>query len=237
MARAGIVLQARLGSSRLPGKVLAPIGGRTVLEHCLTRLAESGLPIVVATTERSEDDAIEIAARRLGALVCRGSEHDVLDRYIQAGRQFELTEIVRATADNPFVDAGATGRTVGFRQRVGADHAVECGLPVGAAVEAVSLDALERASELITDPYDREHVTSFIRRDSRFTSLRAVAPANVRRPGLRLTVDTPEDLQFAREVWELAATSTGTPDLRDIIRAADALIVRTVSQKRIHQGA
>ena len=134
MARTGIVLQARLGSSRLPGKVLAPIGGRTVLEHCLTRLAQRGFPIVVATTERSEDDAIEIAARRLGALVCRGSEHDVLDRYIQAARQCELTEIVRATADNPIVDAGATGPTVGFRQRVGADHALESGLPGGAAV-------------------------------------------------------------------------------------------------------
>ena len=87
-----------------------------------------------------------------------------------------------------------------FRQRVGADHVVECGLPMGTAVEAVSLDALDRADTLISDPYDREHVTSFVRRDARFRALRAVAPGDVRRPGLRLTIDTPEDLEFIREV-------------------------------------
>jgi spore coat polysaccharide biosynthesis protein SpsF len=237
MNRTGIILQARLGSTRLPGKVLAPIGSRSILDHCVARLSVSGMPIVVATTDRPEDDAVERAAGRLGVQVFRGSEEDVLSRYIGAARTHGFMEIVRATADNPVVDTGAPARTVAFRQRVGADHVVECGLPLGTAVEAVSLDALERAQALITDPYDREHVTSFLRRDTRFQALRAVAPGDLRRPGLRLTVDTPEDLEFLREVYSTFDTSQGLPPLAAVIKAADALLVKHVIQKRIRQGA
>jgi spore coat polysaccharide biosynthesis protein SpsF (cytidylyltransferase family) len=237
MTGTGIILQARLGSRRLPGKVLAPIGSRTILDHCVTRLSTSGLPVIVATTDQPEDDAVERAARRLGVDVFRGAEDDVLGRYIAAAHACGLTEIIRATADNPLVDSGAPMRTLTFRQRVGADHVVECGLPAGTAVEAVSIDALERASALITDPYDREHVTSFLRRDSRFRALRAVAPGDLRRPGLRLTVDTPEDLEFIREVYASLDTGHDIPALTAVIKAADALLVRHVAQKRIRQGA
>lgn len=237
MAGAAVVLQARLGSTRLPGKVLAPIGPYSILEHCVRRLSASGLPIIVATTDQAEDDAVERAARRLKTDVFRGAEHDVLARFIGVAHAFGLTEIVRATADNPLVDTDAVRRTYGFRQRVGADHVVECGLPLGTAVEAVSLEALERAAALITDPYDREHVTSFIRRDSRFRALRAVAPGDIRRPGLRLTVDTPEDLDFIRQVYASLDDSQGLPTLPAVIKAADALLVRSVALKRVRQGA
>lgn len=233
MAQAGIILQARLGSTRLPGKVLAPIGGRTILDHCIARLSVSGLPVIVATTERAEDDAVERAARKRGVEVFRGAEDDVLSRYVAAARAFGIDEVIRATADNPLVDTGAATRTFAFRQRVGADHVVECGLPLGTAVEAVSLEALERAQALITDPYDREHVTSFVRRDSRFRALRAVAPGHLRRPGLRLTVDTPEDLEFLREVYGSLGELSDLPPLEAVIRAADTLLVRHVAQKRV----
>lgn len=233
----GIVLQARMGSTRLPGKVLAPIGPYSILEHCVRRLAVSQLPIVVATTEASEDDAVARAASALGVGVFRGAEHDVLGRYIGAGRAFGLSEIVRATGDNPCVDLGAAPRTLTFRQRVGADHVVECGLPVGAAVEAVSLEALERAHALIEDPYDLEHVTSFLRRDHRFRALRAVAPGDIRRPGLRLTVDTPEDLDFIREVYAGVDQTDDLVPLPALIGVADALLVRYVAYKRLRPGA
>jgi spore coat polysaccharide biosynthesis protein SpsF len=233
----GIILQARLGSTRLPGKVLAPIGDKPILEHAVERLLVSGFPVVVATTTTAEDDALERAARRLGVEVFRGEEHDVLARYIGAGRAFGFDEIVRATADNPFVDLGAARRTVQFRQRVGADHVVECGLPIGTAVEAVSLDALERADALATDPYDREHVTSFLRRDARFRALRAVSPGDIRRPGLRLTVDTPEDLEFMRQVYAGLDAAGPLPEVAAIIKVADVLLVQQVSYRRLKQGA
>jgi spore coat polysaccharide biosynthesis protein SpsF (cytidylyltransferase family) len=229
MDRIAVILQARLGSRRLPGKVLARIGTRTLLEHALLRLSTCGLPVIVATTDRPEDEAVEREARRLGAEVFRGDAEDVLGRFIGAARAFDLTGVIRATGDNPCVDAEGPARVLALARRVEADHVVECGLPIGAAVEVVTLEALERAYALVTDPYDREHVTSFIRRDSRFRALRVVAPGDVRRPGLRLTVDTQDDLDFMRAV--LASTGAGTrvPRLAEVIRAAEVLRVRAVA--------
>lgn len=234
--RAAVVLQARMGSTRLPGKVLEPVGRWSILEHCVRRLRTSGYPVIVATTTLAADDAIVGAAAALGTEVFRGEETDVLARYRGAARAFALTHVVRATADNPFVDGDGVGRTLQFLDRIGADHAVECGLPIGVAVEAVTVKALDRAAELIADPYDREHVTSFIRRDSRFRALRAVAPGVIRRPGLRLTVDTDDDLAFVRNVCADLGDADLVP-LTTIIAAADARIVRGMAEKRISQGA
>jgi len=226
MESTGIILQARMGSTRLPGKVLARIGRRTILEHCVRRLEHSKFPIVVATTEQGEDDMVERAARALGVEVYRGSVDDVLSRFIGAANTFGFTEVIRATADNPFVDMGAAQRASVARQRGLADHAIECGLPIGAAVEAVSLDALVRARVFATDPYDCEHVTSLVRRDPRFRALRAVAPGLLRRGGLRLTVDTPDDLAVAREIHSELGRGDDLADLADIIRAAEAVLIR-----------
>lgn len=237
MDRSAVILQARMGSRRLPGKVLAQLGSRSILEHCVSRLTTCGLPIIVATTDRPEDDAIEREARRLGTQVFRGDEQDVLARFLAAAHAFDLTHIVRATADNPFVDPDGPRRVLDLGRRVQADHVVECGLPVGAAVEAVSVEALRLARTLITDPYDREHVTSFVRRDTRFRALRAVAPGHIRRPGLRLTVDTQEDLDFLRSVFVIMGVKEQMPTLAAVIRAAEGLLVRAVATARTQQGA
>jgi spore coat polysaccharide biosynthesis protein SpsF len=232
-----IVLQARMGSTRLPGKVLATIGAWTLLEHAVRRLAQSGHPVIVATTTNSADDLVAEAAGRLGTGVFRGDETDVLARYLGAAQVFGLTRIIRATADNPFVDGDGVRRTLRFLEHAAADHVIECGLPVGTAVEAVTVEALDRAAALVTDPYDREHVTSFVRRDSRFKALRAVAPGGLRRPGLRLTVDTSDDLEFIRQVHADVGEGDGLPALAVVIAAADARIVQGMAQKRIRQGA
>jgi spore coat polysaccharide biosynthesis protein SpsF len=237
MPEIAVVLQARMGSTRLPGKVLRRLGPMTLLDHCVARLRESRIPVIVATTEGREDDPVEAAARAAGAEVFRGSAHDVLGRYLGAADVFGLSEIVRATADNPFVDIESVARVVALRRRGDLDHVVESGLPIGAAVEAVSVAALRRAGALVADPYDREHVTSFVRRDRRFRALRAVAPGAVRRPGLRLTVDTPEDLAFACNVQAELGSGERPPALAEIIRVADAILERAVTPSRIIQGA
>jgi len=236
MDRTAIILQARMGSRRLPGKSLMTLAGRTLLEHCIARLEAADLPIVVATTDRPEDDVIDAAARRNGALVFRGSSDDVLRRYIDAARTFEIGTVIRATADNPLVDPDGPRRVLELAENVRADHVVECGLPVGAAVEAVTLSALERAQALATDPYDREHVTSLVRRDVRFQSLRAMAPRTLRRPGLRLTVDTQDDFDFVARLLEGFA-STELPPLGAVIQAADQLLVQNVVRQRLQRGA
>jgi spore coat polysaccharide biosynthesis protein SpsF (cytidylyltransferase family) len=221
----------------LPGKVLTSIGDHTLLEHCMMRLTARGLPVIVATTRRPEDDVIETAARRGGARVFRGHETDVLERYVSAARTFGLSEIVRATANSPLVDPDAPHRVLKLRRRVAADHVIESGLPVGCAVEAVTTTALERALAHSTDQYDREHVTSFVRRDPRFRAVRAVAPGHLRRPGLRLKVDTKEDLEFVRTVMNGVQHHDPMPELADVIEVADALLVRQIARSHARQRA
>jgi spore coat polysaccharide biosynthesis protein SpsF len=222
---AAIVLQARMGSKRLPGKVLAAVAGQSIFAHCVRRLrATSDLPVILATTMLGEDDVLVAAAERLGVQVVRGPDDDVLARYVLAATTFDLLEIVRATADNPAVDMDAPRRTLDLLRRAHADHVVERGLPVGAAVEAVTVAALVLADAAADDPYDREHVTSFIRRERQFTSLDAMAPGCLRRPNVCLTVDTPDDLDFMRRVMAQVAMSDGSPaPLGAIIAAAERL--------------
>lgn len=218
--QAGIILQARFGSSRLRGKALAHVGARTILEHCLGRLIQAGVArVVLATTTGVEDNELAAAATRLGAAVFRGDRDDVLKRFSDAARTFDLDPVIRATADNPAVDVQAPGRVIAALRQTQADYLREDGLPIGAAVEGMSADALHRAARLATDPYDREHVTPFmLKRRDLFRVTCMEAPVPLRRPGLRLTVDTSEDLAWVRELF--ARTGSDEPSLARLIAAS-----------------
>jgi spore coat polysaccharide biosynthesis protein SpsF len=214
-----------MGSTRLPGKVLALVLGKSLFEHCVCRLrAKSDLPVILATTTLAEDDVLVAMADRLGVPFVRGSENDVLGRYVLAAATFDVVEVIRATADNPAVDMDAPRRALDLLLRTGSDYVVEHGLPVGAAVEAVTASALSRASASTDDPYDREHVTPFIRRERQFVSIDGLAPGSLRRPKLRLSVDTADDLAFIRRLMAQVAMSDGAPaPLECIIAAADRM--------------
>jgi spore coat polysaccharide biosynthesis protein SpsF len=217
-----IILQARMASSRLPGKAMANLGGRPLVARCVERLrAQSTLPVILATTTRSDDDVLAEEGRSLGVTVVRGAADDVLSRFVQVVTAFGLEDCIRATADNPAVDTDAPQRVLDLRRRANADHVVEHGLPYGAAVEAVSAAALVRAAECATDPADREHVTTFIRRDPQFVALTAIAPREVRRPDVRLTVDTLEDLERMRLLYAMLGRVSPPPPLADLIAASD----------------
>lgn len=217
-----IILQARMASSRLPGKALANLGGRPIVARCVERLAvRSSMPVILATTTRADDDVLAEEGRSLGIPVFRGAVDDVLGRFVQVVTTLGLLDCVRATADNPAVDPDAPRRVLDLRRRAGADHVVEHGLPHGAAVEAISASALVRAATMTSDLGDREHVTPFIRRDRRFFALAAIAPANVRRPDVRLTVDTAEDLERMRLLYALLGSPTPPPSLAEMIAAFD----------------
>jgi spore coat polysaccharide biosynthesis protein SpsF len=225
VAAVPIVLQARMGSHRLPGKVLAEIAGRPLLEWCLLRLAAANVgPVVLATTTLAADDRLEALAARLGVETVRGPEEDVLQRFALAADYLSARFFVRATADNPAVDIDAPGRVVAAITEGGADHVVEAGLPIGAAVEAVRTAALYQALAQSRDPYDREHVTPFLYRNpGRFLALNPPAPAPLHRPDMRLTVDTADDLAFMRRVLARATPAGELSGLTEIIRAADAV--------------
>lgn len=222
--RTAILLQARMGSTRLPGKSLAPIEGRSVLARCVERLqARSELPVVLVTTALPEDDALVAEAHRLAIQAVRGPADDVLGRFVQAATTLELVACIRATADNPAVDLDAPRRVFELLKRTGAGYVLEHGLPYGAGVEAMSCAALRYADLLATEPYDREHVTPLLRRDRRFVSVDALAPGALRRPEVRLTVDTAEDLEAMRRLYAAVGVGPAPMPLAAFLTAADAL--------------
>ena len=216
-----IILQARMGSSRLPGKVLAPLGGRSILVQCIERLLAARVgEVLVATTTRPEDEAVVAEAHAAGVAVVRGPVDDVLGRFIGALAGWTGPYVVRATADNPFVDIDGSARLLRLLD-AGADYAVEEGLPVGAAVEAMRVEVLREAGKLASTAYEREHVTPFIRQSAdRFAVRTAAAPIELRRPSLRLTVDTRQDLQFVRSLVDQADDAALLP-LAGVIALAD----------------
>ena len=225
--RTGILLQARMASTRLPGKALELIEDRPILEHCLGRLVAAGVGrVVLATTTLEEDTVLCDLATRLGVAVFRGSDTDVLGRMAGAAEAFDLDPIIRATGDNPAVDIDAAERSLGALNGLHADYVCEDGLPYGTAVEAVTREALMRAAREARDPDDREHVTTWVKKRSDLWNLAFPAPPMpLRRPALRVTVDTPADLAHVRSLF--ARAGGGQPSLRALIEAAEP-----VTQKR-----
>jgi spore coat polysaccharide biosynthesis protein SpsF len=200
------VVQARMRSSRLPGKVLAEVGGEPMLAVLLRRLAPLQPDhLVVATTGDPADDAIEDLAGDEGVDVVRGPEEDVLARFGHALERFPADVVVRITADCPLVDADLVRSALELRSATRADYVSNTLVrtyPDGLDVEVLTAAALRAADAEAVDPVEREHVTPFVyRRPERF-ALRALrASANLGH--LRWTVDTPEDLDRVRGIFQL----------------------------------
>lgn len=201
------VIQARMSSTRLPGKVLKKLGGAPALAWT-TRAAQAspGIDQVwIATSKRPEDDAVADWARMHNVPVHRGSENDVLDRYAGAARASEAGVVVRLTADCPFLDPQVIAETVRLRALTGAAYASNTDPPTwpdGLDCEVLTAAALLMADAEATRPSDREHVTPFVRRNrARFPAETLIAPL----PGLadeRWTLDTEEDFRFLSALAE-----------------------------------
>ncbi len=199
--RAVVILQARTGSQRLPRKVLAPLLYWPLVEYCIRRLVAADVgQVVLATTARDQDREILTLGARLGVDTHAGPDDDVLARFAQVAERYPAaTHVLRATADNPFVDIGTSGRILKVLD-AGADYAVEEALPYGTAVEGLRREVLLRAQREATTAYDREHVTPWVRRHRDLVKATPTAPDDVHAPELRFTVDTPEDLAYARRL-------------------------------------
>jgi spore coat polysaccharide biosynthesis protein SpsF len=214
-------LQGRMGSTRLPGKAMIRIRGKTILERAVARLEASTRlqGVVVLTTTRDEDAILVEEARRLGAEVFRGPDLDVLARFRQAADLYRPEVIVRATADNPLIDIGSVDRILLRLEEEGLDYCCERGLPIGAATEAITRAALERADLLGLDPHHREHVTIYVKEHLEdFRTAFPDAPGYLNCPDLRITVDTPADLEFVERLIGAIPESDFPVDLREYLR-------------------
>lgn len=201
------VLQARMSSTRLPGKVLKPILGRPMIERQIERLRRSRAltRIVVATSTAASDDELAAAVEAMGVPVHRGALDDVLGRFVGAIEAFGLAgDMVRLTADCPLADAGVIDEAIALMRRDGLDYVSngrERTYPRGLDVEVFRIDALLASARETDDPYDREHVTPYLYKPgARFRQghLKQARDDSA----LRWTVDYPEDFDFVARVYE-----------------------------------
>lgn len=199
------IVQARMGSSRLPGKALTDIFGRTMLARVVRRARRSALidRLVVATTEKKADDAIVSECNSLGISCFRGSEDDVLDRYYQAAIAFSADSIVRITSDCPLIDPEIIDRVVQVFLNSGLDYSsntIENTYPRGLDVEVFTFNALEKAWHEASADFQHVHVTPYIyQHPEQFEILSVTCDEDWSH--YRWTVDTSEDLALIRAVY------------------------------------
>jgi spore coat polysaccharide biosynthesis protein SpsF (cytidylyltransferase family) len=219
-ARPVAIIQARMASHRLPGKVLLPIADRPMLALIVERVRQAATvrEAVVATSTDAADDPIAAWCAASDVRVVRGSHDDVLDRYRLAAHATDAAVIVRITADCPLSDPDVIDQVVDAFVRAGADYASNVHPPTfpdGFDVEVFSRAALERACAMASRAYQREHVTSVMtERPSRFRRVNVARSRDL--SAWRLTVDEPEDLTLIRQL--LSAWPAGsTPRLEEIV--------------------
>ena len=214
------IIQGRMGSSRLPGKVLLDIAGKPMLQHVIerTRRAQSLAAVVVATSSDPADDPIAAFCAALSVPCARGSLHDVLDRYYQAAQEQQAKVVVRITADCPAIDPDLIDETVRLVTEPPSGHPVDFAtnrlpppfgrsFPIGLDVEVCTFAALQRAWQEAAETFQREHVMPFIYEG--FTPETGLSARGFKIALLnhapdygsqRWTVDTPEDLEFVRQL-------------------------------------
>lgn len=214
-----VLVQARTDSTRLPGKVLAPIAGRPMIEHVLRRAAQSSArDTVLVTSTEPGDDALATAVRGMGFSVRRGSLNDVLDRYYQAARDLAADVIVRVTGDCPLADPEVIDLCLETFAGGNYDYVSNAypapSFPDGLDVEVVSFAALARAWNEARKPSEREHVTPYVWNHPELFRLGRRA-SDIDLSHLRWTVDEERDLRFMREVF--ARIDPDRARLRDVL--------------------
>lgn len=229
----GIIIQARMGSTRFPGKILKKFYGEdTLLDTLLKKLHKVGVKVIVATSVNENNDELEVFLKEKGELVYRGSENDVLDRFIKAAEVNNIDGIVRICSDNPFMDWHGVAQLVDKAQLSNADY---IGFRVndtpsilthfGFWGEYITLDALKRvASTTPEDSPAHEHVTFHVyKHPTEYKCEWIQCPDFLQgRDDIRLTIDTPEDLINAQKVYADLKNANADFSLQNVIEYLDA---------------
>jgi spore coat polysaccharide biosynthesis protein SpsF len=239
------IVQARMTSTRLPGKIVRPILGRPTLELLIERLrrASSVEDVIVATTANATDDNVEELCRKIGAGCFRGSEDDVLDRVLSAAHQYDVGLIVEITGDCPLIDPAVVDQLVAMYREGGSDYCANVmkrTFPRGLDTQVFPTSVLEEVARLTDDPVDHEHVSLYIYNHPerfRLRNLESGLPEEFW--DLRLTVDTPQDFDLIRQIYEelypdnpafglddVIALIKRRPELREINREIKQKVVR-----------
>ncbi|MCP4449551.1 MAG: NTP transferase domain-containing protein [Myxococcales bacterium] len=231
--KTAVIIQARMGSSRLPGKVLRRICGESLLAHLVLRLRSQPVgELVVATTLSPGDEAIVEECSRLGIVAVRGSEDDVLSRYELAAKKVGADRIFRITADCPLLEPGLLPAMLEELEEASLDYLTnspELGLPLGQSVEVFTRDALSLAVRCATERYQREHVTPYLYEETgRCRSKEVGWPKALKRTWPedlshhRWTVDTKEDLELVSRIIQALYKPGEVFGIQEVVDLLDA---------------
>lgn len=239
------IIQARMGSSRLPGKVLKDIEGKTMLGRVVERVQQARKidEVVVATTVQEVDEAIVAECQRLNVASIRGSEGDVLDRYYQAAQSYGADAVARTTSDCPLIDPGVIDLVISAFEEKKPDYAsntLERTYPRGLDTEVLKKEALTRAWQEARKPFERIHVTPYIYQNPALFQLLSVVSEEGNFGDLRWTVDTEEDLRFVRNIYQRVIDKNhfNWQDILKILNQDPSLIEinKHIRQKTLEEG-
>lgn len=220
--RVGIIVESRMASTRLPGKILLPILGKPSLELMVERLkmVPEADEIIIATTENERDLVIVDYANKWGVKCFRGSEDDVLSRVLKAAKEFEIDIIVEITSDCPLTDPGVISEHINKFLSSDVDYISNVILrtyPRGLDVQVFKTSVLEEINYITNDPKDREHVClHIVERPEKYKLMNLCAKPELKMPEQRLTLDTPHDYFVIREVYENLYPKNKNFDYEDI---------------------
>lgn len=241
-------IEARMTSSRLPGKVLRPVLGRPLLARMIERLRRVWQldQVMVATTVNASDDPIAKLAAELGVGCFRGSEEDVLGRVLGAARAAGADLIVETTGDCPLIDPAVIDQVIATFRANDVDYCANVlkpSYPRGMDVQVFPTEILARVDRLTADPADREHVSLYIyEHPEQFRLLNVASGLRPADAEHRLTVDTPDDLELVRQIFERLYPENptfGLAEILDVLRADPVLATlnRHVTQKAVRTAA
>ncbi|MBF0485505.1 MAG: glycosyltransferase family protein [Candidatus Omnitrophica bacterium] len=224
MKKASVIIQARMGASRLPNKVLLPLAGKPVLEHVIRRCqhAKRVDQVIVATTIDSKDLAVVNFVSHLGVGVFCGSVNDVLDRYYQTAKLFQLQHIVRITADCPMIDPDIIDRVIGEYFTSSADYAtntLQLTYPDGEDVEVFSADILHRAWGNAKMLSEREHVTPYIKKSDAVRKVNVLCEND--HSSQRWTLDEPRDYEKLSAIYDALYQKDAFFSMKDVLEFLD----------------
>jgi spore coat polysaccharide biosynthesis protein SpsF len=226
MTQVVAVVHARMGSQRFPGKMLAKLGDRDLLSWVLSRVCDAKQidQVVLATSDSHDDDQLANAAANFNALVVRGSQNDVLDRFAQSAKISQADFVVRVCADNPFVAAEEIDRLVVAHKSGNYDYSCNHQQRFnnryadGFGAEILSTALLNDIADLTTQQSHREHVTSYIWDNAAKFKIHAVtAPAELAFPEIKLDIDTPQDMQQLNEFIKKFVITTSSSAVEIVI--------------------
>ncbi len=199
--KVGYIIQARMKSDRLPHKVLMKLplsSDKSILDWIIDEVSTLNGTVIVATSTDESNNQIQDYCESKDVKIFRGSEDDVLSRFVAIQKEYNFDYIIRLTADNPFIDANTINDTIKFHIKQKLDYTHSTGLPLGMNIEVISGDAIIKSLNYVTNNLEKEHVTVVVRENKKFKS--GVMHFDNCFENLRLTVDTMEDYLLSNSI-------------------------------------